>query len=57
MKTETDTDQVSVPVTSNPITPQEMRELRQAVNPLADCDNLGIPLFVMAHAFLMNATR
>ena len=40
MTTDTDTDQVDVPVTHNPLTPQEMSELRQAVNPLAECNEL-----------------
>ena len=52
MPTETDIDIVDVPVTRNPLNLQQMEELNQAVDPLEQCDDLGISLYMMARAFI-----
>lgn len=43
---------VEVPATDNPLTPQQIAELRAAVNPLQDCDNLGVSLYLLTRAFV-----
>ena len=43
---------MEVPVTHNPLNPQQMSELKLAVDPLQQCDDLGVSLYVLARAFV-----
>ena len=52
MPTESDSDIVEIPVTVNPLTPQQMDELQQAVDPFEQCDDLGISLYIITRAFV-----
>ena len=45
-------DTVEIPDTVNPLTPQQMDELLQAVDLLEQCDDLGISLYIAARAFV-----
>ena len=49
---ETDSEIVEIPVTQNPLTPQQMDDLVQAVDPLEQCDDLGVSLYMMARTFV-----
>lgn len=51
-----DTDQVEVPITRNPLTQEQMEELRHDVDPLEMCDDYGIRLYLMARAFVRAVT-
>ena len=43
-----DAERVEVPDTPNPLNAQQIDELRELVNPLAPCDDLGISLYARA---------
>ena len=45
MGVDLDAERVEVPDTLNPLSAQQMVELRELVDPLAPCDDLGISLF------------
>lgn len=46
------TDTVEVPDTPDFLTPQQWSELSQAVDPLEQCDDLSISLYLMTRAFM-----
>ena len=50
--TESHSDVVEIPVTVNPLTPEQMDQLIQAVDPFEQCDGLGVSMYMMAHAFV-----
>ena len=45
MGVDLDAERVEVPDTPNPLSAQQLVELRELVDPLAPCDDLGISLF------------
>ena len=47
-----DTDRVEVPGTATPITPEQLCELKAAVDPLEQCESLGVSLYLVARAFV-----
>ena len=52
MAIDNDTDRVEVPATHCPITLQQLHGLQAVVDPLSDCENLGISLYVTAREFV-----
>ena len=47
-----DTDSVEIPITTNPLTTQQLSELRQTVDPLEQCDDLGVSLYVITRTLV-----
>ena len=49
-------ESVQIPDTPSPLTVQQSAELEMAINPLEECDDLGVSLYVLACAFVNACT-
>ena len=53
---ETDHESVQIPDTPSPLTAKQNDELKMAINPLGECKDLGVSLYVLARAFVNACT-
>ena len=47
-----DVDRVEIPHTPDIITQEQLSDLRQAVDPMEQCDDLGVSLYIITREFV-----
>ena len=53
---EDDTENIEVPPTINPLSPDQMHALEQSIDPLQHCDDHDISLYTLARTFVEACT-
>ena len=53
---EDDTESIEVPLTQNPLSPDQLHALERSIDPLKHCDDHGISLYTVTHMFIEGCT-